>query len=47
LARLDPLVRALRLLDQPAEAAPYMQRLERTGQVPLRPFPDGGQTAGH
>ena len=45
--RLDPLVRTLRLLDQPAEAAPYLQRLERAGYVPLRPFPGGGQPAGH
>jgi tetratricopeptide (TPR) repeat protein len=45
--RLDPLVRTLRLLDQPAQAAPYVQRLERAGYVPLRPFPGGGQAAGH
>ena len=45
--RLDPLVRTLRLLDQPAEAAPYLQRLERAGYVPLRPFPGGGQPVGH
>jgi tetratricopeptide (TPR) repeat protein len=45
-ARLDPLVRALHLLDRPAEAVPYIQRLERAGYVPLRPFPDGAQTAG-
>jgi tetratricopeptide (TPR) repeat protein len=44
-ARLDPLVRTLRLLDQPAEAAPHIQRLERAGYVPLRPFPGGGQGA--
>jgi hypothetical protein len=44
-ARLDPLVRTLRLLDQPAEAAPHIQRLERAGYVPLRPFPSGGQGA--
>jgi hypothetical protein len=42
-ARLDPLVRTLRLLDQPAEAAPHVQRLERAGYVPLRPFPSGRQ----
>jgi len=45
-ARLDPLVRTLLLLDQPAEAAPHVQRLERAGYVPLRPFPGGGQGAG-
>lgn len=40
--RLDALIRALLLLGQPAEAAPHLQRLERAGYVPPRPFPDGG-----
>jgi len=44
-ARLDPLVRTLRLLGQPAEAAPHVQRLERAGYVPLRPFPNADQGA--
>lgn len=38
-ARLDPLVRALQYLDQTAEAAPYRQRLDAAGYVPLQPWP--------
>ncbi len=37
--RLDPLVRALRLLGQSTEAAPYVQRLDAAGYVPLQPWP--------
>ena len=37
--RLDPLVRALHHLGQPAEAAPHRQRLDDAGYVPLQPFP--------
>jgi len=42
--RLDALVRALLLLGHPEQAAPYMQRLERAGFVPLDPFPEAGRT---
>lgn len=38
-ARLDPLVRALQLLGHDAEAAGYLQRLQRAGYVPLQAWP--------
>jgi hypothetical protein len=42
--RLDPLVRALRLLGRGAEAAPYLQRLTTAGYVPLQRWPDAAGT---
>jgi tetratricopeptide (TPR) repeat protein len=44
-ARLDPLVRALQHLDQDQAAAPYRQRLEAAGYVPLQPFPSAVRVA--
>lgn len=38
--RLDVLVRALLMLGHAEQAAPHLQRLERTGFVPLYPFPE-------
>ncbi|MHB8911874.1 MAG: TIR domain-containing protein, partial [Lysobacter sp.] len=37
--RLDPLVRVMRHLDQIAEAAPHLQRLDAASYMPLRPWP--------
>ncbi|TAM96790.1 MAG: TIR domain-containing protein, partial [Rhodanobacteraceae bacterium] len=37
--RLDLLVRTLQSLGQDGEAAPYLQRLNAAGYVPLRPWP--------
>lgn len=41
-ARLDPLVRVLQYLDLTPEAEPHLQRLERSGYVPMQPFPASG-----
>jgi len=38
-ARLDPLVRVLQYLGHASEAEPHRQRLERSGYVPMKPFP--------
>lgn len=40
--RLDPLVRVLQYLGHMSEAEPHRQRLERSGYVPMQPFPAGG-----
>jgi hypothetical protein len=41
-ARLDPLVRVLQYLGYLSEAEPHRQRLERSGYVPMQPFPVRG-----
>ena len=38
-ARLDPLVRVLQYLGHVTEAEPHLQRLDRSGYVPMQPFP--------
>ena len=42
--RLDLLVRTLQWLGQGSEAAPYLQRLDAAGYVPLRPWPGKATT---
>jgi hypothetical protein len=41
-ARLDPLVRVLQYLGDAPDAGPHLQRLERSGYVPMQPFPARG-----
>jgi len=41
-ARLDPLVRVLQYLGHVSEAEQHRQRLERSGYVPIQPFPAPG-----
>ena len=38
-ARLDPLVRVLQYLGHVTDAEPHLQRLDRSGYVPMQPFP--------
>jgi hypothetical protein len=41
-ARLDPLVRVLQYLGHESDAEPHLQRLARSGYVPMQPFPERG-----
>jgi eukaryotic-like serine/threonine-protein kinase len=41
-ARLDPLVRVLQYLGHVSEAEQHLQRLDRSGYVPMQPFPARG-----
>lgn len=43
--RLDPLVRALLLLDRADDARPHLDRLTRAGYAPLTPWPTGATGA--